>query len=94
MNDEVNQHGAFSSQTPKPKPEGWTSINLGDIFNKEQLQHILDVCEAAKDVSDAAAKLRPYFRGMSAHMEAKGLLADYASYAIPFHVMQAQGRAV
>jgi len=69
-------------------PEGWSSVKLGDIFTEEQLNHVAKVCEDSKgDMMKASKELRPYFQGIRAQLEAKGLLPEYAAYAIPYFLM-------
>lgn len=63
-------------------------VKLGDLFTEEQLEHITRVCNDAKgNVSKASDELRPYFQNLRAQLEAKGLLPEYAAYAIPYFVM-------
>lgn len=72
-------------------PEGWTNVKLCDIFTEEQLKHIGSVMDDSKgDMMAASKALKPYFEDIRTQLEAKGLLPEYAAYAIPYFLMQAQ----
>lgn len=72
-------------------PEGWGSIPLGELFTQDELDHILSVFDSVDgDTMQAMDILKPWFREpeRAARLEAKGMLASYASYAIPFFIGQ------
>lgn len=66
-------------------PHGWSAVQLGDLFTEAQLQHIEHVCKI-HNLETAIKELRPYFEGMRDQLEAKGLLPEYAAYAIPYFI--------
>lgn len=68
--------------------EPWTQKQLGDFFTEAQLRHITQVCNETPDVSEAAARLRPYFQGLREQLEPLGLLPEFAAYAVPYAIAQ------
>ena len=83
-------------------PEGWASSTLGKFFSDDELDHILSVFDSVDgDTMQAMDILKPWFNEpeRAARLEANGLVASYASYAVPFllgqnyvQVKQAQSR--
>lgn len=74
-------------------PEGWSTITLGDILTPEQIKHVMQIVdEAGGDVFEAAAKLKPFFHGIADQLDAKGIVPDFAAYAIPYWIGQAKER--
>lgn len=72
-------------------PEGWTEAKLGDFFSLDQLKHIAKVCDETNgDVFEAARRLRPYFESLREQLEPRGLLPEYAAYAVPFVIKKGQ----
>lgn len=63
------------------------TITLGELFTTEQISHILSVYNKnGGDTSKCARELKPYFARISDQLQSKGLLPDYAAYAIPFWI--------
>ena len=76
-------------RVPNDKPEGWGSIQLGTLFSAEDLKHLITVFDSVDgDAMQAMDILKPWFTEpeRAAHLEANGMLASYASYAIPFFI--------
>lgn len=66
----------------------WKHIHMHDIFTKEQLDYIWKVCKRTT-LEESITELKPWFLKLKEQLEPKGLLAEYAVYAIPYHIHQA-----
>lgn len=80
---------------PNPLPPGWKTATLSDLFSPAQLKRLEQCYQQSKgDVSAMIELVTPWFMEpeMVAQLKAKGLLAAYAVYAIPFHYCQARGK--
>lgn len=67
---------------------------LGDIFTEEQLKRVIELFKESQqgcadfDITKASSTLLPYFKEIEADLKAKGLLPEYAAYAVPYFMHQ------
>lgn len=69
-------------------PEGWNNVDLLDLLSYEQFQKVAQIMRSYRDDMKVTRKLREYFHSIAGELEAKGLLPDYAAYAIPYFLNQ------
>ena len=73
-------------------PQGWTQTTLGEILTESQLNRLTTLYrKAGGDVQKLIELVKPWFNqpAMRDQLIAKGLLPEFAAYAIPFHYAKA-----
>lgn len=66
-------------------PEDWTMAKLSDFFTRKEMDYIVTVCNKST-FTQATTILRPWFIERRKKLEAKGLVPEYAAYAIPYFI--------
>lgn len=67
--------------------DGRRTIRMADIFTEDQIADVWTILADAKNEADATDKLRPYLIKIRDQLEAKGVLPEYAAYALPYWLM-------
>lgn len=70
---------------PDDLPDDWKTVSLSELFTPEQLTHIETTCRT-HDLDKSIELLRPFFLALRPQLEPKGLLPEYATYAVTYRV--------
>lgn len=70
--------------TPKP-----TFHDLSEFFTPPQIKHLFKTSKRLNyDLDSMITELRPWFLELREQLEEKGLLPEYAAYAVPFAICE------
>lgn len=62
------------------------TITLGELLTEEQGIEVVRIMTESKDDTEMTQRLKVYLRQFRAELEAKGVIPEYLSYAIPYFV--------
>ncbi len=73
-------------------PQGWTQITIGEVLTQAQMNRLQKLHRRADgDLFKFIALVKPWFNepAMAEQLKARGLLPEFAVYAIPLHYAKA-----
>lgn len=70
------------------------TITLGELLTEEQGKEVVRIMAESRDDTEMTQRLNGYLRQFREQLEAKGVLPEYLSYAIPYFVSHPMEQSV